>query len=138
MMLATSESIGTPKKMIRSIIRRLKTSIDATLNMYASYYGLDTATFCLYAYGMEKEAFVEAQAENYAKELLVYQAIANAENLNVSDKELKEKLEQYAEEAGAENVEAYLGESTEEDFRESLMVEKVYNFIQDNAVIKSE
>ncbi len=119
-------------------LEEARTSIESTLNMYASYYGLDAATFCLYAYGMEKETFVEAQAENYAKELLVYQAIANAENLNVSDKELKEKLEQYAEEAGAENVEAYLGDATEEDFRQSLMVENVYNFIQDNAVIKSE
>ena len=83
------------------------------------------------------EAFVEAQSENYAKELLVYQAIANAENLNVSDKELKEKLEQYAEEAGVSTKE-YLGEATEEDFRQSLMIENVYNFIQDNSVVKSE
>ena len=136
--LNTIISNATFNEIPQERLEEARTSIDATLNMYASYYGLDTATFCLYAYGMEKEAFVEAQAENYAKELLVYQAIANAENLNVSDKELKEKLEQYAEEAGAENVEAYLGESTEEDFRVSLMVEKVYNFIQDNAVIKSE
>ena len=53
------------------------------------------------------------------------------------DKELKEKLKQYAEEAGV-STEEYLGESTEEDFRQSLMVENVYNFIQDNAVVKSE
>ena len=50
---------------------------------------------------------------------------------------LSEKLEQYAKEAGV-STETYLGESTEEDFRESLMIENVYNFIQDNAVIKSE
>ena len=118
-------------------LEEARTSIEATLNMYASYYGLDAATFCLYAYGMELEAFLEAQSENYAKELLVYQAIANAENLNVSDKELKDKLEQYAEEAGV-STEEYLDEGTEEDFRQSLMVENVYNFIQDNAVIKSE
>ena len=118
-------------------LEEARTSIESTLSMYASYYGLDAATFCLYAYGMEMEAFVEAQSENYAKELLVYQAIANAENLNVSDKELKEKLEQYAEEAGV-STEEYLGDSTEEDFRQSLMVENVYNFIQDNAVVKSE
>ena len=118
-------------------LEEARTSIEATLNMYASYYGMDAATFCLYAYGMEMEAFLEAQSENYAKELLVYQAIANAENLNVSDKELKEKLKQYAEEAGV-STEEYLGEGTEEDFRQSLMVENVYNFIQDNAVVKSE
>ena len=118
-------------------LEEARTSIESTLNMYASYYGLDAATFCLYAYGMKMEAFVEAQSENYAKELLVYQAIANAENLNVSDKELKEKLEQYAKEAGV-STEEYLGEATEEDFRQSLMVENVYNFIQDNAVVKSE
>ena len=36
--------------------------------MYASYYGMDAAIFCLYAYGMEMEALIEAQSENYAKE----------------------------------------------------------------------
>lgn len=118
-------------------LEEARTSIKDTINVYASYYGIDSESFCLYAYGMELEAFVDAQAENYAKELLVYQAIANVENLHVSDKELKEKLEQYAKEAGV-STETYLGESTEEDFRESLMIENVYNFIQDNAVIKSE
>ena len=119
-------------------LEEARAASESTLSMYGSYYGLDAATFCLYAYGMEKEAFIEVQAENYAKELLVYQAIANAENLNVSDKELEEKLEQYAEEAGAASVEEYLGEATKDDFRQSLMVENVYNFIQENAVIKSE
>jgi len=115
-----------------------RASIESTLSTYASYYELDAATFCQYAYGMEKEAFVAAQAENYVRELLVYQAIANAENLNVSDEELQERLEQYAEEAGAESVEEYLGDTDEEEIRQGLIVEKVFNFIQENAVIKAE
>ena len=36
MMFATSSSIGTPRKMILSIIRRLKTSIDATFSFLSS------------------------------------------------------------------------------------------------------
>ena len=36
MIFATSSSIGTPKKIIRSIIRRLNTSIDATLSFLSS------------------------------------------------------------------------------------------------------
>ncbi len=126
------------KEIPEEYLDKAHTAIESTLNVYASYFGLDAATYCLYAYGMDSESFIEKQAENYAQEALVYQAIANAEGLNISDKELDETLEKYAEESGASSVEEFLGEASREDYRESLMMEKVYNFIQENAVVKSE
>lgn len=112
--------------------------VNTTLEMFSSYYGLDAETYTLYVYGMELEDFVAMQTEDYAKQTLVYQAIANAEGLNISDRELEMTLSEYAAQNGAASVEEFLAGTDKEEYRDSLMMEKAYNFIIENAVIKSE
>ncbi len=121
------------KKVPEEDVKKYKEIIHSNLQIYASYYGMDVETLALYFYGKD----VAALAEEYAKQSLVFQAIANAEKLNISDKELEETLNADAKAAGY-TVEEYLGGATEEDYRESLMIEKVLDFVTKNAVVKSE
>jgi len=107
--------------------------INSTVASYASYYGLDTETMAMYMYGVD----VATVAEEYAKQELVMQAIANAENLNVSDEELDESIKAEAESYGI-TVEEYLNGSPKEYFRDSLMMANALDFIVDNAVITYE
>ncbi len=117
------------------MIEKQKEAIKYTLDMYASYYGITAADYCNYFFGMDLESFLALQAEDYAKQILVYQAIANAEGLNVSDRALEIALLEDVTLYGLSSVEEYLGESTREDYRESLMVENVYKFVVENAVV---
>ncbi len=118
------------------LIEKQKSLINETLNMYASYYGISADDYTSYFFNMDAASFVELQAEDYAKQQLVYQAIANAEGLNVSDRELEETLLQYASKQGAASVEEFLGDTDREEYRDSLMIQKVYDFVHENAVIK--
>lgn len=118
------------------MIEKQKEAIKYTLDMYASYYGITAADYCNYFFNMDLESFLALQAEDYAKQILVYQAIANAEGLNVSDRAVEKSLLEAATMYGLSSVEEYLGESTREDYRESLMVDNVYKFVVENAVVK--
>lgn len=61
--------------------------------------------------------------------------MANAEDLNVTDEELQENLEQYANQGGYATVEEFLGEMDREEYREYFMFEKVLDFLTQNARI---
>lgn len=120
------------------LMEKQRELVKSTLSMFASYYGVTADDYVMYFYGMDAATFVELQADDYARQQLVYQAIANAEGLNISDRALTEKLLQDASKAGAASLEAYLGDADKEDYRDSMMLENVFNFIQENAVITEE
>ncbi len=61
--------------------------------------------------------------------------MANAENLNITDEELQENLEQYAAQGGYGSVEDFLGELDKEEYREYFMFERVLDFLIQNAQI---
>ena len=117
------------------VLEAQKEIVEYTLDMYASYYGITASDYCYYFMGMDLESFVALQAEDYAKQVLVYQAIANAEGLNVSDRELETALLEDVSLYGLSSVEEYLGESTRDDYRESMMIQNVYDFVLANAVV---
>ena len=114
-------------------VEKYREIISAELLLYAQYYQIDIDTLAMYMYGAD----IATTSQEFAKQALIIQAIANAESLNVSDKELKENLNEDAKEAGF-TVEEYLGGATEEDYRESLMTRKVLDFITKNAAVKAE
>ena len=80
----------------------------------------------------QEEEKVRQAAEETAKQYIAMQAVANKENLNVSDEELQTMLEEYATGAGYTTVEEYLGEADREDFREYFMLDKVFQFLLEN------
>ena len=95
----------------------------------AAPYGLDADTYTNTFFGMDADTYVNNYSAELTKQDITLQAIANKEDLNVSDRELKDTLEQYAKEAGAGTVEEYLGGHSAEEYRNAIMMEKVMNYL---------
>ena len=100
-------------------------------------YGLDAETYTQSLYHMDAETYVNEYAANLTKQDIALQAIANREDLNVGNKELKETLKQLAEESGAGTVEEYLGDISMEEYRNFIMEEKVMDFLVEHTTVNN-
>ena len=101
----------------------------------AAAYGLDADTYTYTFFGMDSETYINNYAEMLTKQDITLQAIANKENLNISDKELKATLEQYAKEAGASTVEEFLGGISAEEYRNAIVTEKAMDYLMEHVQI---
>lgn len=118
-----------------AIVEKYRNNVQAGLEADCAAWGIDIDTYCMYSYGMDAETFLSQYAEEAAKQSMAFQAVANAENLNIADEELQENLEQYANQGGYATVEDFLGELDREEYREYFMFEKVLEFLTQNAQI---
>lgn len=123
------------QELPEAMIEKYKGNVRAGLEANCAAQGLDLETFCLYSYGMDAESFLTQYAETAAQQSVAFQAVANAENLNITDEELQEKLEQYTAQGGFDSVESFLGELDREEYREYFMFERVLEFLTQNAQI---
>lgn len=98
-------------------------------------YGLDADTYTYAVFGMDSATYIHNYAAELTKQDITLQAIANREGLNVSDKELKDTLEQYASEVGAGSVEEYLGDNSAEEYRNAIMMQKVMDYLLEHTQI---
>ena len=82
---------------------------------------------------------VSSIVESYMKDELIINAIAEAENITVSDEEFEKKMFEYAKLYGFNTVEEFremYGDSvTEDDFRYSVKAYKVQEFVSLSANI---
>lgn len=101
----------------------------------AASTGLDEDAYCQYYYGMTMEQLLEEQVPEMVKQDIAIQAVANRENLNISDEELNATLLGYAQRAGVSTVEEYVQGASLEDYREYLLYDKVLQYMVDHAVI---
>lgn len=118
-----------------AVLQRYRNNIQEGMEADCAAQGVDINTYCMYSYGMDAETFLDQYAQEAAKQSLAFQAVANAEDLNVTDEELQENLEQYANQGGYATVEEFLGEMDREEYREYFMFEKVLDFLTQNARI---
>ena len=88
-----------------------------------------------YFYGMDVDTFVSTYSEEAVRQDIAMQAVANREGLNIDDEELNTTLLEYANNAGYDTVEEYVGDTSLEDYRDYLMYEKVLAFLTENAVV---
>lgn len=105
----------------------------------AAYYGYDGDTYT-YAYmGVGLADYAVAIAEEYAIQAVIFQAIANAEDLNATDEDVDAYVQDFLTYYGA-----YYGVTTAEDFYEyytvddvkvMIMQENVIDFITERATI---
>gem|GEM_PF-140826 len=109
----------------------------ASAESYATSYGVDLETFVGQALGATMDEF-EAQCEEYAQtdveQVLVAYAIAQAEGIVMSDEEAKEAIEPYLAALGAEDYDSLMKTATGRGYLEYLQMEKVTDFLMDNAV----
>ncbi|MDF2538117.1 MAG: hypothetical protein K0S76_1138 [Herbinix sp.] len=98
---------------------------------YASYFGMDIASF-LGMSGVTEEDFnndVKSYSETMSSQELVIKAIIEAEKMGISDAEYQEGASELAEEYGYTSSEEFLQTAKEEDVKESLLWQKVLDFI---------
>lgn len=115
------------------------TNMENSYRQYAQSYNMEYADFLEAYLGMTEESFKEAALEAVKQNLqqeLYLKAIAEAENMEISDEEYQEGCQRFADQYGYSS-----GEELEKDFGEgtiriSILQEKVMDFLKDNAVIE--
>lgn len=125
----------TFEEMPGSMVADYEEQMRAGITQNAESVGVDVDTFTQYYYGADYETFVTNYAKEALRQDMVMQAIANQENLNMTDEELNAQLLEYATGAGYTTVEEYVGENDIEMYRIELVNQKVLQFLTDNAVI---
>lgn len=108
------------------------------MNYQAMMYGMDLESFVSAYYGMDAETFEAetiAAAEESAAQALVCLKIAGEENLWVSDEELDSKVEEIYAEYGYADAEEFKSIVDMEEYRDSVLLNKVVDFLVENATI---
>lgn len=122
--------VEPPEKMVE---RYCDMQIEDMTTQLAAY-GTDLNTYMQTYYGMNMEEYMQVfkeTAAQIAQEYIMLQAIADAENLNPTEEEIAQAMEEQAAVYGDASVE----ELGEEFFYENLMAEKVMAFLEENAEI---
>ncbi|MCD8068277.1 MAG: FKBP-type peptidyl-prolyl cis-trans isomerase [Lachnospiraceae bacterium] len=129
-------SICTVSEVPDFLYNMLYENLTASIESEASYYGLDGDTYFSYFVGMSIAEFVVIMADEYAPEVMIFQAIANAEDLNPTEEEMSEQVEAYMTYYGYETEEeVYENIISRESLEMYLMQTLVADFLADNAVV---
>ena len=121
----------------------LNTQKEQMLNEFAqqlSYQGLSIDQYFQFS-GMSKEKFMETaepEAERRIKSRLVLEAIAKAENIEVSEDDLNAELEKMAEtyQMEADKLKDLVGDDEKEAIKLDIAVQKAVDLVRDAAVEK--
>lgn len=121
----------------------VETTKEQMMNEFAqqiSYQGLSIEQYFQFT-GMTKEKFMETatpEAERRIKSRLVLEAIAKAEDIQVSDADLEEELKKMAEmyQMDVEQLTGLVGDSEKEAIKKDIAVQKAVDLVTDAAVEK--
>lgn len=105
---------------------------------YAQMYGLEFADFITNYFGMTEEEFAaesEKAVKSSLQQELILKAIAEQEGLTISEEEYEQGCVDYAETYGYESADHLKENFDEGTIRISLIMDKVLDFLRDNAVI---
>jgi trigger factor len=123
------------KEVPESLLEKYRQTIRTNLESLAASYGTDAETLVSSSLGVTLDDYINENVLLSVHQSLAMQAVANREDLNVSDEELDERMASDMA-AGNFTTEAeFLGETSKEDYREYLMFDKVMTFLTDNAVV---
>ena len=108
-------------------------SLTATYQEYAGMYGMDFATF-LQTYLKEDESTFNAQVKKAAdqtlKEEILLKAVAEKENITVSEEEYEQGCADYALQYGYESADALRQAFDEPTIRISLLMDKTFGYLE--------
>lgn len=121
----------------------VETTKEQMMNEFAqqiSYQGLSIDQYFQFT-GMSKEKFLETatpEAERRIKSRLVLEAIAKAEDIQVSEEELNEELKKMADmyQMDLEQLTGLVGDSEKEAIKQDIAVQKAVDLVTDAAVEK--
>lgn len=125
------------KDVPTAMIERLNDSMVQELTNYAMQYGVDLMTLMQLAYGSTEDTYlqdIKNMAAEGVKSNMIFKAVADAENLSLSDEDFQVKLETAvsasgytsADEVSKEDIEAY---------RETLDKRSALDFLKSKAVV---
>ncbi len=108
----------------------------ASIESEASQYGLDGDTYCSYFVGCTMAEYAVSATDEYVPQYLIFQAVANAEDLNLTEEELDEQAENYMSYYGCETLDDLYENYISRDMLELYLMEtSVADFLAENAVI---
>ncbi len=135
---AKSEITGYPQDLLDYTVAQSKAYYEELAEMYSMTY-----EEFLEAFGYKEDEFEEAlreAAEESLQEELLLMAVADTEGITLSDEEYQTGAEKYAAYYGFDSTEefeqAYEEAYGEKMLRISLLMDKVFDFLQENAVIR--
>lgn len=103
------------------------------LDREASNYGVDAQSY-VGMFGMDYESVLDERTEWYTQMLLVMHAIAEKENMKISDSDLDARLEETAKAMNVTVDGLMVNGLTREDYRDSFLQEEVLKYLVDNVV----
>lgn len=136
--IAALESLFSFDEVPRALQNKYEGNIRASLENTAMQNGIDIDTYCYYFYQVDAATYLELASQASTQQGMIFQYVANNENLAVSDEELEDSLQRFAEENGVPSVEELLLVTDRESFREYFLFEKVVDFIIENGHVTEE
>lgn len=131
------------QELPQPFVNRNTSTLKDELQNYADTYKMALEDFMkLYDSGLTEdtyEQYIEDLGLAYSKKLVVMQAVADAENLAVSDEELDEQIKTQAEAAGYSSISEYKKavKMDPEELREVMMSTRVLEFLQEKVIYKN-
>lgn len=111
------------------------------MSRLAAANGMSLETLVTTYYGSTMEEFktqARAGAVQSCKEAIMLQAVANAENIEVTSAEIEEALKTAAAESGYGSVDALKADMGDDNYEDYVMCDKVLELLKANAVITEE
>lgn len=108
-------------------------SLIQTYQQYASMYGMDFTAFLQTYMKMDQSTFtrqVQSAAQQTLKEEMLLKAVAEKENITVSDEEYQKGCENYAAQYGYESADALKMAFDEPTIRISLLMDKTFDYLE--------
>lgn len=130
--------ICTVKSVPDELIAYWTTTLENEYKVYANIYQMNFEDFLSMAMGYTLEQFEnEARlvGESMAAQEILLKAIAEKEDLLLTDEAFMEMAKASAEEQGYESVEDMLNSYGEDSVRQNMQQQKVLEFLRENAVI---
>ena len=131
------------KESPESLKEKWKTIISNELELQAKQSGMKVEDM-LAMYNMDKESYLKEAVENQLKQVLAVEAIAQQEEIEISDKDIKEEIKVACSQSGQDETayrksfdEYYKGAQTLEDFISfNLKAKKILEVLKNNAKLK--
>ena len=140
-LLALAMQTATIEEPPTELIEKYKNVTTSQMEYQAAMYGVDLETFILGYFGMDMETYeaeVEAGAIETAKQALLCRKIALEEKMEVTEEEIDHNIEENYAAMGYASVESFKEMVDLREYKDSMLLDEVLNFLVENAVITNE
>lgn len=122
----------------QALIEKFKKISLENVTYQAMMYGMDMESFVTAYYGVDAATFEEqmiSAAEESAKQAMVCIKIAKDENIEITEEEMNSVIEANYVSYGYESADAFKSTVDMEEYKDSLLLNKVVDFLVENAKI---